>query len=102
MNTLKLSATNIIGNYIGSKAVRTNSGWFKPKGWKSFMTMSYGKKIRAQAFYGGVLSVVSGVFDSESQKDSDAGQSLNSGSQTYISGGSQSPSYGGFRGALPY
>jgi hypothetical protein len=50
------TAGNWLGNYLGSKAIKTNDGWFQPKHFKSIFTGSYGKKIIAQTGIGGVIS----------------------------------------------
>ena len=49
-------ATTFAGNYIGSKLISINSGWFQPKKFLSVFTKSYGQKILLQSSIGAGLS----------------------------------------------
>ena len=49
-------ATTLVGNYIGSKLIPTNSGWFQPKKFFSVFTKPYGQKILLQNAIGAILS----------------------------------------------
>ncbi len=48
--------TTLAGNWIGSKLIPTNSGWFKPQKFLSVFTKSYGQKILLQTAIGAGLS----------------------------------------------
>ena len=49
-------ATTFAGNWIGSKLVPTNAGWFKPQKFLSVFTKPYGQKILLQTVIGAGLS----------------------------------------------
>ena len=49
-------ATTLAGNYLGSKMVPTNSGWFQPQKFLSVFTKSYGQKFLLQTAIGAGLS----------------------------------------------
>lgn len=46
------------GNWLGSKVIPINSGWFKPQHFGSVFTKSYGQKILSQTAVGAGLSGV--------------------------------------------
>ena len=48
--------TTFAGNWIGSKLIPTNSGWFKPKKFLSVFMKPYGQKILLQTAIGAGLS----------------------------------------------
>ena len=48
--------TTFAGNWIGSKLVPTNAGWFKPQKFLSVFTKPYGQKILLQTVIGAGLS----------------------------------------------
>ena len=63
------TASYYMGNYIGSKAIKTNNGWFQAKYVKSFFTGSYGKRINAQVGLGSAISaVITRIKDGLSEK----------------------------------
>lgn len=47
-----------IGNYLGSKAIKVNGGWFQPKYVKSFLTKSYGKRLISQTGFGSAYTYI--------------------------------------------
>lgn len=47
-----------IGNYVGSKAIKVNGGWFQPKYVKSFLTKSYGKRLISQTGFGSAYTYI--------------------------------------------
>ncbi len=49
-------ATTLVGNYLGSKLVPTNSGWFKTQRFWSVFVKPYGQKILMQTAIGAGLS----------------------------------------------
>lgn len=49
--------TTLAGNYIGSKIIPTNPGWFQPKKFLSVFTKPYGQKILMQNLIGAGISV---------------------------------------------
>ena len=49
-------ATTLVENYIGSKVIPTNVGWFQPKKFTSVFTKAYGQKILSQTAIGSALS----------------------------------------------
>ena len=49
-------AITLAGNYLGSKMVPTNRGWFQTKNFWHVFTMSYGQKILLQTAIGSGLS----------------------------------------------
>lgn len=48
--------TTLAGNYLGSKMIPTNPGWFQPQKFLSVFTKSYGQKILLQTAIGAGLS----------------------------------------------
>ena len=46
----------LAGNWLGSKLVPTNAGWFKPQKFLSVFTKPYGQKILLQTTIGAGLS----------------------------------------------
>ena len=48
--------STLAGNYLGSKIIPTNPGWFQPKKFLSVFTKSYGQKILLQTAIGAGLS----------------------------------------------
>lgn len=48
--------TTLAGNWLGSKLVPTNAGWFKPQKFLSVFTKPYGQKILLQTTIGAGLS----------------------------------------------
>lgn len=50
--------TTLAGNYLGSKIIPTNAGWFQPKKFLSVFTKPYGQKIILQTAIGAELSGV--------------------------------------------
>ncbi len=56
MDVILNAAVNTAGNFLGSKAIKINGGWFQPKYFKSAFTGSYGRKLIAQAGIGGVIN----------------------------------------------
>ena len=58
--------TSLAGNYLGSKMIPTNSGWFQPKRFLSVFTKPYGQKILMQTAIGAILS---GIVNFVRKKD---------------------------------
>ena len=58
--------TSLAGNYLGSKMIPTNSGWFQPKKFLSVFTKPYGQKILMQIAIGAILS---GIVNFVRKKD---------------------------------
>lgn len=58
--------TSIAGNYLGSKMIPTNSGWFQTKKFLSVFTKPYGQKILMQTAIGATLS---GIVNFVRKKD---------------------------------
>ena len=56
----------LLGNYVGSKIVPTNPGWFQPRNFKSVFTKSYGQKILQQT---GIGAAISGATNFIKQND---------------------------------
>lgn len=48
--------SNVVGNFVGSRLVFINGGWWQPKRLGSFFMASYGKKLIAQTGIGAVMS----------------------------------------------
>lgn len=46
----------LVGNYIGGKLVKINTGWFQPQKFLSVFTKTYGQRILTQAVIGSGLS----------------------------------------------
>ena len=62
-------ATTLAGNWLGSKVIKTNPGWFKTQRFESVFTKPYGQRILAQTAIGAGLSGIinfSRKFDWES------------------------------------
>ena len=49
-------ATTLAGNYMGTKIIPTNAGWFQPKRFISVFLRPYGQKILMQTLVGAALS----------------------------------------------
>ena len=56
------TVVNTAGNYLGSKTIKINGGWFQPKHFKSIFTGSFGKKLIAQAGIGGVINGITNLI----------------------------------------
>ncbi|HIT43268.1 TPA: RHS repeat-associated core domain-containing protein, partial [Candidatus Avacholeplasma faecigallinarum] len=54
--------TTLAGNYIGSKIIPINPGWFQPQKFLSVFTKSYGQKILLQTGIGAGLSGIINFF----------------------------------------
>ena len=50
--------TTLVGNYIGSKLIPINSGWFQPQKFLSVFLKPYGQRILLQTIIGSALSAV--------------------------------------------
>ena len=58
LNGLWNAAANVAGNYLGSKTVFINGGWYKPKYVASFLKGNYGKRLIAQTGLGALLNLI--------------------------------------------
>ena len=55
-------ASALVGNFVGSKVIPTNAGWFQPKKFMSVFTKSYGQKLLLQTVVGAGVSGLTSLY----------------------------------------